>query len=324
MQEQAKSISDLIKKFPRANLLQAPAIIHKLPRLSSHLGHEIYVLREDLTGFALGGNKTRKVDYLFGDALGQKATVVVTMKATSFSRNAAAAAAACGIDFHVVLPGTDLDQNPLSQALFMQWGAKIHYEPQGENALADCQEDVIRPLKSQEKVVYVMHPGGSNPIGALGYVEAFQQILDFSYRSGIHFSHIIHSTSSAGTQAGLVVGQCISRYETEIIGISASLTSSDQSERVCELAWSTANLIGTPIHQKKIIVDDSFVGPGYAQASKEGEQAAKLFARMEGILLDPVYTGKAAAALLDYSKSGRLVNCNVLFIHTGGNAGVYY
>lgn len=288
------------------------------------MGHNIYVLREDLTGFALGGNKTRKVDYLFGDALAQKATAVVTMKATSFSRNAAAAAAACGIEFHVVLPGTDSNQNLLSQSLFMQWGAKIHYEPRGENALTDCQEDVITSLKTQGKVVHVMHPGGSNSIGALGYVKAFQEILDFSYRSDIYFSHIIHSTSSAGTQAGLVVGQCISHYDTEIIGISASLTSSDQSERVRELAWATAHMIGTSIDQEKIMVDDSFVGPSYAQVSKEGEQAAKLFARMEGLLLDPVYTGKAAAALLDYSKSGRLVNCNVLFIHTGGNAGVYY
>jgi len=324
MKELAKSIPDFLEKHPRANLLQIPAIIHKLSRLSSHLGHDIYALRDDLTGFALGGNKTRKVDYLFGDALAQKATTVATMKATSFSRNAAAAAAACGLDLHVVLPGTDSKQNPLSQALFMQWGTKLHYEPEGENALADCQERVVASLKAQGKAVYVLHPGGSNSIGALSYVSAFQEILDFSYRSGIYFSHIIHSTSSAGTQAGLVVGQCISSHETQIIGISASLKASAQSERVRKLAWSTAQMIGTSIDQTKIIVDDSFVGPGYAQASKEGENAAKLFARLEGILLDPVYTGKAAAALLDYSASGRFKTGSVLFIHTGGNAGVYY
>ena len=324
MNEKAKSISCLIDKYPRANLLQAPVIINKLPRLSSHLGHDIYVLREDLTGFALGGNKTRKIDYLFGDALAQKATTVVTMKATSFSRNAAAGAAACDLDFHVILPGTESEQNPLSQALFMQWDTKIHYEPKGESALTDCQERVVASLEDQGKNVYVMHPGGSNPIGALSYIHAFQEILDFSYRSRIHFSHIIHSTSSAGTQAGLVVGQCISNYNTKIIGISASLNASTQSERIRNLVWPTAEMIGASIDQEKIFVDDSFVVPGYAQASKEGKSAAKLFARMEGILLDPVYTGKAAAALLDYSKSGRLKNGNVLFIHTGGNAGVYY
>ncbi len=324
MKELAKSIPDFLKKHPRANLLQAPAIIHKLPRLSSRLGHDIYVLRDDLTGFALGGNKTRKVDYLFGDAVAKKATTVVTIKATSFSRNAAAAAAVCGLDLHVVLPGTESEQNPLSQALFMQWGTRLHYEPEGENALADCLEHVVASLKTQGKAVYVMHPGGSNSIGALSYVSAFHEILDFSHRSGIHFSHIIHSTSSAGTQAGLVVGQCISSYDTQIVGISASLKASAQSERVRELAWSTAQLIGTSLDPTKIIVDDSFVGPGYALPSKEGENAVKLFARLEGILLDPVYTGKAAAALLDYSKNGRFKNGNVLFIHTGGNAGVYY
>ena len=324
MKELSKSIQEVLEKHPRANLIQIPAIIHRLPRLSSHLGHDIYILREDLTGFALGGNKTRKIDYLFGDALAQKATTVVTMKATSFSRNAAAAAAACGLDLHVVLPGTESEQNPLSQALYRQWGTQLHFEPQGESAMADCQERVLASLKAQGKPVYVMHPGGSNSIGALSYVSVFQEILDFSYRSGIHFSHIIHSTSSAGTQAGLVVGQCISNHETQIIGISASLNASAQSERVHALVCSTAQMIGTSIDQGKIIVDGTFVGPGYAQASKEGENAAKLFARLEGILLDPVYTGKAAAALLDYSRSGRLKNGNVLFIHTGGNAGVYY
>ena len=324
MNEPAKSIPGLLKKHPRANLIQIPAIIHKLPRLSAHLGQDIYILREDLTGFGLGGNKTRKVDYLFGDALMHKATTVATMKATSFSRNAAAAAAACGLDLHVVLPGRESDQNPLSQALFMQWGAKLHYEPAGENALADGLKQVVASLKAQGQDVYVMHPGGSNAIGALSYVSVFHEILDFSDRSGLHFPHIIHSTSSSGTQAGLVVGQGASRYETQIIGISAPLTTSAQTERVRELACLTAEMIGTSIDPTKIMVDDSFVGPGYAQVSQEGEDATRLFARLEGILLDPVYTGKAAAALLEYSSSGRFEAGKVLFIHTGGNAGLYY
>jgi 1-aminocyclopropane-1-carboxylate deaminase/D-cysteine desulfhydrase-like pyridoxal-dependent ACC family enzyme len=319
-----KSIPDFLEKHPRANLIQIPAIIHKLPRLSSHLGHDIFILREDLTGFGLGGNKTRKVDYLFGDALAQKATTVVTMKATSFSRNAAAAAAACGLDLHVVLPGTESEQNPLSQALFKQWGTTLYYEPEGENALADCQERISASLKAKGKAVYEMHPGGSTSIGAISYVSVFQEIIDFSHRSGVHFSHVVHSTSSAGTQAGLVVGQCISGYENQIIGISAALTASAQSERIRELAWSTAQMLGTSIDQAKIIVDDGFIGPGYAKVSKEGGNAAMLFSGLEGILLDPVYTGKAAAALIDYSASGKFKTGKVLFIHTGGNAGLYY
>lgn|GEM_PF-6670993 len=117
------TISDCLAAHQRANLIQIPAIIHKLSRLSSRLGREIYVLRDDLTGFGLGGNKTRKVDFLLGDALAQKATTVATINATSFSRNAAAGAAACGLSFHVVLPSTEMDQNPLSQSIFAKWGA---------------------------------------------------------------------------------------------------------------------------------------------------------------------------------------------------------
>ena len=110
-----KLILDFIEDYPRADLIQTPTIIHRLPRLSSYLGHSVYILREDLIGFALGGNKTRKVDYLLGDAIARNADSLVTMNATSFSRNAAVAASACGLEFHVVLTGTESEQNPASQ-----------------------------------------------------------------------------------------------------------------------------------------------------------------------------------------------------------------
>jgi 1-aminocyclopropane-1-carboxylate deaminase/D-cysteine desulfhydrase-like pyridoxal-dependent ACC family enzyme len=318
------SISDCLATHQRANLIQIPAIIHKLPRLSSRLGQEIYVLRDDLTGFGLGGNKTRKVDFLLGDALAKRATTVVTIKATSFSRNAAAGAAACGLDFHVVLPGTESDQNPLSQSVFEKWGASLHYGVGDATALESLQESLVASLRVKGKKVYVLHPGGSDAIGALSYVSAFDEIREFSERTGIHFSHIVHSTSSAGTQAGLVVGQCIANYETQVIGISASRTTPEQFEIVHELAQATAQLLGMQMDPSKIIVDDGFVGPGYAHASKEGEVASQTFAELEGILLDPAYTGKAAAALLEYSGNKQLRGGPVLFIHTGGNAGLYY
>lgn len=311
-------------KYPRAGLLQTPAIIHRLPRLSSHLGHDIYILRDDLTGFALGGNKTRKLDYLVGDAIAQKTDTLVTMKATSFSRNAAAAASACGLDLHVVLAGTESEQNPASQAFFNQCGTTLHYAPQGESALPDACSHLVDSLKTQGKSVYELHPGGSDAIGALGYVRAFHEILDFSHRSGVHFSRIIHSTSSAGTQAGLVLGQCISTYDTCITGVGASLKADAQFERVRELARSTAWLLGIQFDETKITVDDKFIGAGYSVPSEAGRRAVKRFAAMEGILLDQVYTGKAAAALLHYATHGELEAESVLFIHTGGNAGLFY
>jgi 1-aminocyclopropane-1-carboxylate deaminase/D-cysteine desulfhydrase-like pyridoxal-dependent ACC family enzyme len=317
-------IADYLAAYPRANLIQIPAIIHKLPRLSSRLGCEIYVLRDDLTGFGLGGNKTRKVDFLIGDALAQRATTLVTTKATSFSRNAAAGAAARGLDFHAVLPGNESDQNPLSQSLFAKWGANLHYENGDKTTLESRLEFLVASLRAQEQNVYVLHPGGSDAIGALSYVDVLDEIRGFSERTGVHFSHILHSTSSAGTQSGLVVGQCIANYETRIIGISASRTTHDQTELVRELAQATAELLGTQIDSSKIIVDDAFVGPGYAQASKEGEMASQTFAEWEGILLDSVYTGKAASALLNYAENDRFGGGPVLFIHTGGNGDLYY
>ncbi len=317
-------IPDLLEKYPRANLLQIPAIIHKLPRLSLQLGHDIYILRDDLTGFALGGNKTKKVDYLVGDAISKNADTLVTMKATSFSRNAAVAASACRLDFHVLLNGTETEQNPASQALFNQCGTKLHYISEGDDRFTDTYDNLIESLKSKGRSVYELHPGGSDSIGTLGYVHTFHEILDYSYRNNVHFSHIIHSTSSAGTQAGLVLGQCIGNYETSILGVSASLKASAQIERVRELALSTAAMLGTRLDETKIFVDDNFIGPGYAFPSEEGKKAAELFSTLEGILLDQVYTGKASAALLHYAKKGIFMGDGILFIHTGGNAGLFY
>lgn len=317
-------ITDSLASYPRANLLQAPVIIHKLPRLSTLMGQSIYVLRDDLTGFGLGGNKTRKLDFLVGDAIAKGATSLVTIKATSFSRNAAVAASACGLDLHVVLPGAEPDQNPFSQSIFAAAEARLHYETKGTAALPNRLESVVASLRARGERVYVLHPGGSDPIGALSYVNILGEICDFTNRTGVHFSHVMHSSSSAGTQAGLLVGQCIVEHDARIIGISASRSTAEQAELVSELAESTARLLGTSLDEGRIIVDDGFVGPGYAKSSKEGDAAAGAFARLEGILLDPVYTSKAAAALLHYASHDALDDGNVLFIHTGGNAGLYY
>jgi 1-aminocyclopropane-1-carboxylate deaminase/D-cysteine desulfhydrase-like pyridoxal-dependent ACC family enzyme len=324
MIKSASAISACLAPHPRANLIPIPAIIHKLPRLSSRLGHDFYVLRDDLTGFGLGGNKTRKVDFLIGDALAVGATTLVTTKATSFSRNAAAGAAACGLEFHAILPGAQSDHNRLSQTVFAQWGATLHYEDGDKTELENQLESLVASLRAQGKRVYILHPGGSDAIGALSYVSALDEIRAFSERTGVQFAHVMHSTSSAGTQAGLVVGQCIANYDTQVIGISASRTAREQGALVHDLARSTAQMLGVAIDPAKIIVDDRFVGPGYARESEEGKEASKIFAEQEGILLDSVYTGKAAAALLNYAQDHRFGNGPVLFIHTGGNGDLYY
>ena len=320
------SIRDVLRKFPNAGFSVSPSPIHKLSRLSAHLGHHTYIMREDLTGFAIGGNKVRKLDYLIGDAVAAGADTLITLKASSFSRNATAAGKVTGLEVHVLLVGSASEQNSASQALFNQFDTVLHYVPEsGEEALAAAHERVVADLKNQGKAVYELHPGGSDSIGALGYINAFDEIVHYSQSSGIHFNTIIHSTGSTATQAGLVLGQCISGYDTSVIGMAASQKKDIQVERVCELATSTARMLDIHYDKSKVVVDDRFIGPGYAVPSDAGNDAARLFAGMEGILLDDVYTAKAAASLINYAASGEFAaEDNVLFIHTGGNTGLYY
>jgi len=321
-----KSIQQVLDRFPNANISITPTPIYRLSRLSSHLGSNIYIMREDLTGFAIGGNKNRKLDYLVGDAVRKNADTLITTNASSFSRNAAAAGKVFGFEVHVLLAGTESEQNTNSQALFHQFETVLHYaakvSPEG---MAAKYDNIVSALRNQKKVVYELHPGGSDSIGALGYINAFDQIMQYSKNSGIHFDKIIHSTGSTATQVGLLLGQSIGAYDATIIGMAASQKASVQKERIRQLASTTAEMLEIPFDESRIVVDDGFIGPGYAIESEEGDNAATMFALLEGVLLDSVYTGKAAAGLIHYAMNKMFSeNENVLFIHTGGNSGLFY
>jgi len=282
-------------------------------------------MREDLTGFGIGGNKVRKLDYLVGDAIARKTDALITTKASNFSRNAAAAGSAFGLEVHVILAGQESEQNPASQALFHKFGARLYYVEDDPDALLAESDRVADELRGQGRTIYDLHPGGSDEIGSLGYVNAFAEIIQYSRDSGIQFGTIIHSTGSTATQVGLLLGQHLSAYDTTIIGMAASQKAGIQVERIRRLALSTAKFLGVGIDEATIVVEDGFIGHGYAIPSEEGNAATQLFAAMEGILLDDVYTGKAAAGLMHYAREGKFgKNENVLFIHTGGNAGQYY
>ena len=326
MEYRAKAIPKLLGKFPNAQISIAPTPIYKLPRLSSHLGHHIYIMRDDLTGFAIGGNKVRKLDYLIGDAVAKKSDTIIATYANNFTRNAAAVGKVYGFEVHIILTGDESKQNGASQALFRQFETVLHYVPENdEETLTAKYDDVINGLKKQGKNVYELPPGGSNSIGALGYINAFDQIVHYSQRTGVHFHKIIHSTGSTGTQAGLILGQCISQYEVRIIGTAVSQKADNQYKRIYDLTSSTARMLGIQFDESKIVVEDRFIGPGYAIPSIKGKEAAKMFATMEGILLDDVYTGKAAAGLIDYARNDMFdAKENILFVHTGGNVGLYY
>ncbi|HJO95346.1 MAG TPA: pyridoxal-phosphate dependent enzyme [Victivallales bacterium] len=326
MDDKSTEIEKILTEYSKADISIAPTPLHKLKRLSSILGHNIYIKREDLTGFNIGGNKNRKLDYLIGDALSRNADTLITTAASSFSRNTAAAGKVYGLDVHVIVAGGENDQNRASQALFKQLDANLYYTSKSKvDAVSTEYNRVLKDLKSQGRHIYELHPGGSDNIGSLGYLDAFNEIVEFTKTTNIRFNKIFHPCGSTATQAGLVLGNIISEYESEIIGIAVSQKSNIQIERVHKLTQSTADMLNITYDKSNIIVDDRFLGPGYSISSQEGIDAAKLFATTEGILLDDVYTAKAAAGLIYYAKN-RLFNKNdnILFIHTGGNSGLFY
>jgi 1-aminocyclopropane-1-carboxylate deaminase/D-cysteine desulfhydrase-like pyridoxal-dependent ACC family enzyme len=326
MNDSTEAISEILAGFPRAGLALEPTPIHPLPRLSAHLGRTVCIMRDDLVGFGIGGNKVRKLDFLVGEALARGADTLLTSVASSFSRNAAVAGKVHGLEVHVVLGGTVAEQNRASQALFERVGAILHYAPHpGQESIRQTLHDIQANLENQGKSVYPLHPGGSDPIGCLGYFSAFNQVIRHSLETGVHFSHIIHATGSTATQAGLVLGQCVSGYETTIIGMAASQPTDIQRGRVLELARDTAAMLEIELDESRIVVDDGFLGPGYALPSERGNEACRLFAGLEGILLDDAYTAKAAAGLIHHAERGSFENgAIILFLHTSGDAGLYY
>lgn len=326
MDPSADAIKDLLEDKPSARLTVEPTPIHHLPRLTSMLGRQVFALREDMTGFGLGGNKVRKLDYLIGDALSQGANALVTTAASSFSRNAAVAARACGLQLHVLISGDPAAHNPLSRSFFEQHETIIHHvstvEPGG---LPDAQARLVADLRSRGHVVYEMPPGGSTEIGTLGYVHVFEQIVRYTMKTGTHFDTIVLATGSAGTQAGLVVGQTISGYDTRIIGVAISRSADAQRAKVRQLASSTAASLNVPFDESTVLVDDRFLGEGYPIPSPQGDEAVRIWAHAEGLLFDRIYAGKAAAWLIHAAGAGELGDDETtLFIHTGGNGGLFY
>lgn len=319
-------IPNLLKKYPRAELSRIPTPLHKLSRISKYLGFNIFIKRDDLTGFGLGGNKTRKLDYLIANAVEMKADAIISKKASSFTRNAAIAGNNFGLEVHIVLSGTEAQHNELSQQLFKDFNANLYYtENNSDIELEKKYLTVLNSLKDRGKNVYELHPGGSDCIGALSYINAFQEIVNYSHVTKTHFDYIFHPTGSTGTQAGLLIGQHLSKYDAKNIGIAISQKASYQKERILKLIYSTCEMLNIDFDDKLLLVNDQFIGPGYAIPSKEGKIASKLFADMEGVLLDNVYTAKAAAALMFYSQNKLFnKNENILFIHTGGNSGIFY
>jgi D-cysteine desulfhydrase len=288
--------------------------------------------RDDLLGLAGGGNKTRKLEFVVADALQKGSDTLITCGAiqSNHCRLTLAAAVKEGLECHLVLEERVADSyNPKASGnnfLFHLMGvAGIKVVPGGSDMMAAMQ-DVADKLRTEGKKPYIIQGGASNEIGALGYVACAQEILNQSFEQGLHFDHVVCASGSAGTHAGLVTGLVGSNSRLPVVGINVSRPRDIQESLVFSLVEKTAHLLGIQqaIPREAVRCFDDYVGPGYSLPSAAMVDAVKLIARTEAILMDPVYTGKAMAGMIDLVKKGFFGPAEkLLFVHTGGSPGIY-
>jgi len=317
----------LTDKLPRVSIGHLPTPLEPLPRLSVRLGGpELWVKRDDQTGLATGGNKTRKLEFLLADALAHEADTLITCGApqSNHARQTAAAAAKFGMACVLVLRGQEPPQVQGNLLLDRLLGAEVVWA--GDMPLPERMEAVAEDLRAQGCRPYVVPYGGSNPIGASGYVAAIEELLTQCEEWDLHFDHIVLASSSGGTQAGLVVGARALGYEGRVLGISVDLPAERLQQRLADLATATAAHLGLDLtfEPGDFLVEDGYLGGGYAVVGDLERKAIRTVARAEGLLLDPVYTGRAFGGLLDLIQKGTFGSRErVLFWHTGGTAGLF-
>lgn len=308
---------------PRTPLAHLPTPLHPLPRLSNVLGGpEIWVKRDDQTGMAFGGNKTRKLELLVGQAQNEGAEVLLTRGArqSNHCRQTAAAAAHAGMACTLVLSGDPPPEASANLLLDHLLGAEIRWAGSNDPETI-LQEAYEEKLVAGEKA-FVIPYGGSSPLGASAYADALGELLE----QGERFDRIVFATSSGGTQAGLLAGARLHSLDIIIDGISVDKPAEILAPLVAQIATAILLLVGTPgeITPEDALVDDRFLGGGYAIMGSLEREAIHLFARSEGLLLDPVYTGRAAGGMLAKIRSGEIgPDEQVLFWHTGGTPALF-
>jgi D-cysteine desulfhydrase len=322
-----------LARFPRRRYTEGWTPIENLERLSRLLGGpDIYIKRDDLLGLAGGGNKTRKLEFLVADALAQGADTLITVGAvqSNHCRLTLAAAAKEGLKCRLVLeervPGSYDPNASGNNFLYKLLGVEaISLVKAGAN-LAAVMNGVADDLARAGRKGYVIPGGGSTPLGALGYVACAEEILAQSFDLGLRLDHIICASGSAGTHAGLVTGLTGNNSRIPLTGINVRRTRDEQEPMVHKLAQEAAALVGLGggIPREAITALGDWVGPGYSLPTPEMVEAVRMLAQVEGILLDPVYTGKAMAGLIGLVRQGRFKKGeHVLFVHTGGSPALY-
>lgn len=320
-----------LARFPRVRLAHLPTPLEPLPRLSEELGIDLWIKRDDCTGLAGGGNKTRKLEFLLGDAFEQQADTLVTQGAVQSNhvRQTAAAAAAHGLDCEIILEArtgsTAHDYlengNVLLDRLF---GAGLRTVPAGSDMVAEL-ETTAAEVRARGGKPYIIPGGGSNPVGALGYVDCAREIVVQADDLDLRIDRIVTATGSAGTHAGLVAGLAVMGADIPVLGIGVRAPRDRQEANVFRLAEETAALLGHAgrVSRDQVVADCDYVGEGYGLVDQGVIDALKLAARTDGIVLDPVYSAKAMKGLIALARAGRFKGETVVFLHTGGAQGLF-
>ena len=323
----------LLSRFPRVPLAHLPTPLEHLPRLSAELGGpQIYVKRDDCTGLATGGNKTRKLEFSMAAALEEGADTIVTVGAVQSNhvRQTAAAASKLGLHCEVLLehrvdePSEDYvhSGNVFLDRLF---GANLREYPAGTDFDVALQE-VAAEVDARGGRPYIIPGGASDRIGALGYVNCALELIEQTVARGLVVDHIVTATGSAGTQGGLITGLKAMHSGIPLLGIGVSAPRDQQEQKVFDLAVETAEYIGAPgvVEKQDVVANCDYVGDGYGLRTDEMNEAVLLLARLEGLLFDPVYSGKALAGMIDLVRKGQFDNAeNIVFLHTGGSAALF-
>jgi L-cysteate sulfo-lyase len=328
-----EAIRHKLDSFPRVRLGHLPTPLEPMDRLSAHLGGpRIWVKRDDCTGLSTGGNKTRKLEFLMADAQGMDADCVITQGATqsNHARQTAAAAARLGIDCFILLEDrtgyTDPDYvNNGNVLLDRLHGATIDRRPGGADMQAEM-ESLAESLRADGRRPYVMPGGGSTPVGALGYVNCALELVTQAGDLDLKIDALVHATGSAGTQAGLVAGLAAVESDIDLLGIGVRAPRDRQETMVFDLAKRTMDHLGVGLEvaRDRVRANCDYVGDGYGLPTDAMREAVLLAARLEGLLFDPVYSGKGLSGLIDLVRKGDFAGAqNVVFLHTGGSASLF-
>lgn len=322
----------VLKQFAKVSISHGPTPMEHLPRLSAVLNCNLYIKRDDCTGLAGGGNKTRKLEYLIADAKALNADTLVTVGGiqSNHARQTAAAAAKFGFDCELILE--DVEGTPKKSyyqngnvLLDHLLGANVHRVPEGIES-DTFTAGLMASLKAAGKKPYLIPMGGSNEIGSLGYIDCANEIIKQIKEDVLSFDQIILATGSTGTQTGLLAGFIAEDVDIPVLGICVSRPGNEQEQLVQSLLEKTLAMIGldSTLGHNKVFANGDYYGEGYGISTAQTIEAIKLVASTEGILLDPVYTGKAMAGLIALCRNKSIApDSTILFIHTGGSQGLF-